>query len=500
VLSTPDAILNEGASTFEPEGSSSRRLLATPGVVLNAILQPTTFLRIALLMLRNSLNDNPAQEFLQMALTTDLGATKFTNVFASFAAGMIQDFSAGVSSEFNLNQEWLVDGSSTIENSAFSELVTGGAVGIEQFFGVGLELSAGAAMAIQQSLQPKDDGNEYDIEYEADSINGGTTKRRRRLLSRDEAKARKLPVGSEVIMQTQHPLHGGMFRRAATRALNRSKYGEASADEDEAFSRTRRLLQADSEIVDVTYDDVERMTTNWFESFPAALPLAIRDRFIALLEEYIVDPQIRISLDITVVLVGVATPGVGITSVEAAAENTISNQIVFHGYDAGIDFASSIDPAVALAGSISKGVAIENAISDATEILNAVTNIIDEVNGIVEADLAARESESDGTVSAQGGVDHNATLLEKISRYIQPLGNRTHATRPTGVDTSRAMYFAGQNENTTESESRAEGDYDYTYTPYDYEPLGAVEGVYAVAVSLIFLEQIALNGGSISVI
>jgi hypothetical protein len=68
------------------------------------------------------------------------------------------------------------------------------------------------------------------------------------------------------------------------------------------------------------------------------------------------------------------------------------------------------------------------------------------------------------------------------------------------VDTSRAMYFAGQNENTTESESRAEGDYDYTYTPYDYEPLGAVEGVYAVAVSLIFLEQIALNGGSISVI
>ena len=175
-----------------------------------------------------------------MALTTDLGATKFTNVFASFAAGMIQDFSAGVSSEFNLNQEWLVDGSSTIENSAFSELVTGGAVGIEQFFGVGLELSAGAAMAIQQSLQPKDDGNEYDIEYEADSINGGTTKRRRRLLSRDEAKARKLPVGSEVIMQTQHPLHGGMFRRAATRALNRSKYGEASGDEKARQGSNRR--------------------------------------------------------------------------------------------------------------------------------------------------------------------------------------------------------------------------------------------------------------------
>ena len=71
--------------------------------------------------------------------------------------------------------------------------------------------------------------------------------------------------------------------------------------------------------MDVTYDDVELFTTNWFESFPATLPLAIRDRFIALLEEYVVDPQIRISLDITVALVGVATPGVGITTYEAAA-------------------------------------------------------------------------------------------------------------------------------------------------------------------------------------
>ena len=91
-------------------------------------------------------------------------------------------------------------------------------------------------------------------------------------------------------------------------------------------------------------------------------------------------PQIRISLDITVALVGVATPGVGITTYEAAAENTISNQIVFHGYDAAIDFASSIDPAVAIAGSISKGIAVANAINDATKIIDAVTSIVNEVN------------------------------------------------------------------------------------------------------------------------
>ena len=35
---------------------------------------------------------------------------------------------------------------------------------------------------------------------------------------------------------------------------------------------------------------------------------------------------------------------------------------------------------------------------------------------------------------------------------------------------------------------------------YDYEPLGALSGTYAVAVSLIFLEEISLNGGSITIL
>ena len=46
-----------------------------------------------------------------------------------------------------------------------------------------------------------------------------------------------------------------------------------------------------------------------------------------------------------------------------------------------------------------------------------------------------------------------------------------------------------------------DGEYDYFGpTDYDYEPFGAVSGTYAVAVSLIFLEQISLNGGSITII
>lgn len=51
--------------------------------------------------------------------------------------------------------------------------------------------------------------------------------------------------------------------------------------------------------------------------------------------------------------------------------------------------------------------------------------------------------------------------------------------------------------------SEYEDGYVYDYfggTDYDYEPFGAVSGTYAVAVSLIFLEQISLNGGSITII
>lgn len=481
----------------DDERASMRKLLQVvpigpTGVVLNAIMQPTTFLRVALLLLRNSVDNNPTQEFLQMILSTDFGHTKFTNVFASFASGVIQDFSSGVTTDTVLTSEWAVDGTSTLDNTVFTEFFAGGAFGIEQFFGWGFEMSGLAAAAIQQFLSPKDESEyEYEQEYVA-PIEGEPDRRRRRLLSASEAKARKLPVGSEIVHQVQHPLDGDVIRRAAGRALRRVNGTEPVSE--------RRSL---SEVEEVTYTDVEEYTTNWFESFPAALPLAIRDRFIALLEEFVVDPQIRISLDVTVALVGVATPGVGITTYEAAAENTVSTQVVFHGYDAAVDFATSIDPAVAVAGSISKGVAIANAIDDATKILGAVTSIVDEVNNIIEQDGLSREAGDE--VAAQGG--SNETLTERVARWLRPMQNDSAITRPRGVDTTRATHFTSLGQNSTpveEDESAdARGPYD-VYEPLpvdgDYEPLGAVSGTYAVAVSLIFLQQIALNGGSITVI
>lgn len=473
------------------------------GTLMNAIIQPTTFLRVALLILRNSVGDNPTSEFLQMILATDLGRTRFSNVFASFASGIIQDFSVGVTKDTAIAQQWVIDGDTTLENTVFSEAFSGAAVGVEQFFGMGFELSSAASLAIQQSLQPKD--YDYDYHYDASGADGGATRRRRRrLLSAEEAKARKLPAGSEVVLQVQHPLNQTTMRKAIKASMDGS-----SRDVDRTASehRGRRLLE-DASNTEVTYDDVEFLTTNWFESFPAALPLTIRDRFIALLEEYIVDPQLRISLDVTVAMVSVATPGVGITSYESAAENTISSQVVFHGYDAAIDFATSIDPAVAVAGSISKGVAIANAIDDATKILDAVTTIIDEVNAIVEEDALARQ----GNVTSQSGGGEsrfNETTMQKLLELIRPL-NETYINRPTGVDTSRAMHFTNMGQNTSaprseNSTATEEDDYVSDYAGggdyfYDYEPLGAVSGTYAVAVSLIFLEQVSLNGGSITVI
>ena len=74
--------------------------------------------------------------------------------------------------------------------------------------------------------------------------------------------------------------------------------------------------------------------TEWFDSFPNALPISIRDNFLALLEETIVDPQIRIDLEIIVALVGVAEPGRGTTAAEVASEVEWTGQVVLHGYDA----------------------------------------------------------------------------------------------------------------------------------------------------------------------
>ncbi len=75
--------------------------------------------------------------------------------------------------------------------------------------------------------------------------------------------------------------------------------------------------------------------------------------------------------------------------------------------------------------------------------------------------------------------------------------NRDAAMAPVRVSAQGAG--AREAQGPAEGRDPSEPDY-FGGTDYDYEPFGAISGTYAVAVSLIFLEQISLNGGSITII
>ena len=152
----------------------------------------------------------------------------------------------------------------------------------------------------------------------------------------------------------------------------------------------------------VTGEDVGAITSNWFDSFPAALPQSIRDRLLVQLEEFVLDPQVSVSLEIALALVGVVEPGQGIVSAEAADETTFTYEVVLHGYDAAVDVAADVERAKAVAGSASAGVAVSELILDASEVIDAVTDIVDEANARVAADLARVEANGTAQVTAQG--------------------------------------------------------------------------------------------------
>jgi len=541
---------------------------------LNPWIQPTTFLRVALLIIRNAALDNPAAGFLQTILTTELAYTAFTNVFASFAAAVVQDFSQGLANEGAVASEWVIDGETTLANALTSEFVYGGAWGFEQFYGFGFEISGDAAAALQQSLQPTwiandpDDGRAASapddaVEPEAPArrkLRSNLTREReregeqaregegaratdrggRRLLSDEEARQRNLPKGSRLVAQVRKPLPKESTRKQVADALARREARErrrkllqeqgddsnatatstSTTDTTDAAAETD--LRAESGVEEVTGEDIGGITSNWFDSFPAGLPASIRDRLLAQLEEFVLDPQVSLSLEIAIALVGVVEPGQGIVSAEAADEVTITFETVAHGYDAAVDVAADIEFGTGVAASASAGIAVSEAILDAAEVIDAVTDIADEVNGIVAEDLAREEAE----VSAQSGPDPDGDDAANPPKIIaarnaaESFSTLSTATSRTGLAkvpdreaASAAIRVSAQGvaaepaaaPGPSPAEGRAGGggnsEYDYFGgTDYDYEPFGAVSGTYAVAVSLIFLEQISLNGGSITII
>ena len=469
---------------------------------------------------------------MQSILTTELAYTAFTNVFASFAAASVQDFSSSLSNQGAVASEWVVDGETNLNNVLASEFVYGGAWGFEQFYGFGFEISGDAAAAIQQSLQPTWIPNEGEPRA-ANATNEATndaTKKRRRLLSPDpaldetlsdeDAKRRNLPPGAKLLARVRKPLDGAKTRAAVTETLERRRRRSArrrdllQQDADDASSGIAGDGEADSEtradsgVEFVTGEDVGAITSNWFDSFPAALPQSIRDRLLVQLEEFVLDPQVSVSLEIALALVGVVEPGQGIVSAEAADETTFTYEMVLHGYDAAVDVAADVERAKAVAGSASAGVAVSELILDASEVIDAVTDIVDEANAQVAADLARVEANGTAQVTAQGDAAAGSpatppkivaarTRAEPFMNLATASGRTSTGKYPNRRAASEPISVGAQGSR----EAAAPGTYDYFGgTDYDYEPFGAVSGTYAVAVSLIFLEEISLNGGSITII
>ena len=487
--------------------------------------------------LRNAALDNPAAGFLQSILTTELAYTAFTNVFASFAAASVQDFSSSLANEGAVASEWVVDGETNLNNALASEFVYGGAWGFEQFYGFGFEISGDAAAAIQQSLQPTWIPNETQPGVAADATDANATDAnatdatRRRLLSRDpssecsetlsdeDAKRRNLPPGAKLLARVRKPLDGAKTRAAVAETLARRRRRSArrrdllQQDSDDASSgvagdESDAEVRTESGVEFVTGEDVGAITSNWFDSFPAALPQSVRDRLLAQLEEFVLDPQISVSLEIALALVGVVEPGQGIVSAEAADETTFTYEMVLHGYDAAVDVAADVERAKAVAGSASAGVAVSELILDASEVIDAVTDIVDEANAQVAADLARVETNGTAQVTAQGeaaaGTNSTPPKIVAARTRAEPFMNLATASGRTSMGKYPYRHAASEPISVGAQgarEAAAPGTYDYFGgTDYDYEPFGAVSGTYAVAVSLIFLEQISLNGGSITII
>ena len=230
---------------------------------------------------------------MQSILTTELAYTAFTNVFASFAAASVQDFSSSVSNQGAVASEWVVDGETNLNNALASEFVYGGAWGFEQFYGFGFEISGDAAAAIQQSLQPTWIPNEAADDRAPNDAPNATDATRRRLLSEpnragetgetlsdEDAKRRNLPPGAKLLARVRKPLDGAKTRAAVTETLERRRRRSArrrdllQQDADDASSGVAGGGEADSEtradsgVEFVTGEDVGAITSNWFDSFP----------------------------------------------------------------------------------------------------------------------------------------------------------------------------------------------------------------------------------------
>ena len=256
----------------------------------------------------------------------------------------------------------------------------------------------------------------------------------------------------------------------------------------------------------VTGEDVGAITSNWFDSFPRRCRRAYATGCWCSSRSSCWTRR-SVSLEIALALVGVVEPGQGIVSAEAADETTFTYEVVLHGYDAAVDVAADVERAKAVAGSASAGVAVSELILDASEVIDAVTDIVDEANAQVAADLARVEANGTAQVTAQGDAAAGSPATPpkivaartRAEPFMDPPprpGARPRANTPTAGPLRSPSRWARRAPGRRPRLGRTTTSAARTTTMSRSAPSRDVRrrGV------LIFLEEISLNGGSITII
>jgi len=335
-------VTNERSVSNIDAGEISLSLSSLP---MNALFQPTTLLRLVLLYLQQSDDENNVREEEQTVtkamvsvLSSNFAFSRFTNVCWAYLAATATVFSRSMAKTNAVASAWSVlDGLTFDLETVASRGTVASGLGTGQIYGFGFEVTSTGAAAINQVF-----ADQY--------IDSRKKKRRRKLLGVD------LKESAYV----------------ASRAMNATKFSSAMMEKmGKNTSRGRKLLLDDDD------DDIERMLVH---AFLNNLPVNVREEFLQSLQSVIVDPSLVLSFELNIARVNVLIPRKGYSALENAQLFRAGQRNLWSGYlqrrrsGVGASFSSAVG------ASYSPGDKLAFDIQDTTEKLKAATNIIDQLN------------------------------------------------------------------------------------------------------------------------
>ena len=323
--------------------------LSLSSLPMNALFQPTTLLRLVLLYLQQSDDENNVREEEQTVtkaivsvLSSNFAFTRFTNVFWAYLAATATVFSRSMAKTNAVASAWSVlDGLTFDLETVASRGTVASGLGTGQIYGFGFEVTSTGAAAINQVFA--DQSDQY--------IDSKKKKRRRKLLGVD------LKESAYV----------------ASRAMNATKFTSAMMEKMEKNTSRGRKLLLDA----AADDDIERMLVH---AFLNNLPVNVEEEFLQSLQSVIVDPSLVLSFELNIARVNVLIPRKGYSALENAQLFRAGQRNLWSGYlqrrrsGVGASFSSAVG------ASYSPGDKLAFDIQDTTEKLKAATNIIDQLN------------------------------------------------------------------------------------------------------------------------